>query len=149
MTAQAQKIWIVDLNDIESRFESKVEMATHLDGLEKLPDGRLSLMVDHGPVTGWRRVFGVKRDVSGCFSVEWYSHYASLIFLGDSWSEYRVRDTARPVQSSDDDRTRIAHGEFQAHPIDECMEKGRAFTAIREYLKTGERPTWLTYKFVS
>ena len=61
---------------------------------------------------------------------------------------YRALDTARPVSATDEERRTIAHGEVTPHPAAECMEKGRAFQAIGEFLTTCTRPNWLSYRYV-
>jgi hypothetical protein len=73
---------------------------------------------------------------------------AALIFLDDAWSEYRAIDVERPVQPSEDVRKRTSHGEFLPYPIGECMSVERAFAAIAHYVAEGERPPWLTYRYV-
>jgi hypothetical protein len=65
-----------------------------------------------------------------------------------AWSEYRAIDAKHPVLPSEQVKRNIAHGELSPHPTEECMEKGWAFIAIREYINNGKRPDWLTYKYV-
>jgi hypothetical protein len=141
--------WVIEVNEKDTRFRTTEEVISHLGKLEATPTGKASLLLDLGPVSGWKRFLGApKRDVSPCCAVEWDGPYGSLIFHDDAWSEYRVIDEARPVQATEDQRRRIAHGEPTPHPVEECMEKARAFAAIREYLGSRTRPSWLKYKYV-
>jgi hypothetical protein len=148
MSTDAREAWIADSDGVETRFDSKEQITAHLSSLEQQARGRVSIKIDHGPIRGWRRFLGMKRDVTPCFAVEWDSDYASLIFLDDAWSEYRAIDGAHPVVPSEEVRRNIAHGELRPHPIAECMEKARAFAAIRDFLSRGSRPDWLTYEYV-
>jgi hypothetical protein len=93
-------------------------------------------------------LLGAKRNVTPCFAVEWNSGYASLIFLDDAWSEYWAIDGTRRVAPDEAVRRNIAHGEAEPHPIAECMEKARAFAAMRQFILQGNCPDWLTYKYV-
>ena len=141
--------WIVEVNDDDTRLRTVSEVLDHLGRLEAQPSGKAAVMIDRGPVSGWKRFLGgAKRDISPCFAVEWDGPYASLIFHDDAWSEYRVMDEARPVQATEETRKRIAHGEPAPHPVAECMEKQRAFEAIRQYVRELTRPGWLKYRYV-
>ena len=88
-------------------------------------------------------------DVSPCFSLEWYDGYGSIIFYDENWSEYRGVDKDHPVEIGDDVRVKIAHGELSPHPMQECMMAPRAFDAAIDFLKTGSRPSWISYTFIS
>jgi hypothetical protein len=80
--------------------------------------------------------------------VVWDSGVASLTFLDDAWSEYRASDGTRRGTPREEVRIKIAHGEPIPHPVEQCMEKARAFVAMREFLTQGKRPDWLTYKYI-
>ena len=148
MSTDAREAWIADSDEVETRFDSKEQITAHLCSLEQQARGDVCIKIDHGPIRGWRRFLGMKRDVTACFAVEWDSGYASLIFFDDAGSEYRVIDGAHPVAPSEQVRRNIAHGELRPHPIVECMDKTRAFAAIRDFLSRDSRPDWLTYKYV-
>jgi hypothetical protein len=148
MNIGASEAWIADVDEVERRFETDEGLAAHVSELERQSRGRLWILIDRGPRTGWRRWLGAKRNVTPCLSVEWNSDYASLIFLDEAWSEYRAIDVTHPVVPSDDLRRKIAHGELSPHPTEECMEKARAFNAIREFIYKGDPPDWLTYEYV-
>ena len=148
VTANKCEAWIADIDEVEARFDSKEQIAAYLSGIEQQPRGHVWVLTDHGPIKGWRRFLGLKCVVSPCFTVEWDSDYASLIFLDDVWSEYRAMDVSHPVAPNEEVRRRIAHGEVGPHPTAECMEKARAFAAIRYFLIQGVRPDWLTYNCV-
>ena len=148
VTANKCEAWIADIDEVEARFDSKEQIAAYLSGIEQQPRGHVWVLTDHGPIKGWRRFLGLKCVVSPCFTVEWDSDYASLIFLDDVWSEYRAMDVSHPVAPNEEVRRRIAHGEVGPHPTASCMEKARAFAAIRYFLIQGVRPDWLTYNCV-
>jgi len=140
--------WIVETNEVDRRFHTIGEVLGHLEGLEAQPSGQASVRVARVPVTGWKRFLGVVGQDSPCFAVEWDGPYASLIFHDDAWSEYRAIDESHPVQPTEDQRRRIAHGELTPHPLEECMDKARAFTAMREYFGGRARPSWLKYRYI-
>jgi hypothetical protein len=148
MNLPVEAEWIAEFDGVETRFPSKDQLAGYLASLNTRPTGCVSVLIDRGPVRGWRGLLGPKRDVVSCFSVEWDGAYASLIFHDNAWSEYRAIDHERPVWPTDDERRKIAHGELTPPPQDECMDKTRAFTAISEFLRIGARPGWLSYKYV-
>ncbi len=148
MNTDTGEAWIADIDEVETRFDTKEQIAAHLSHLEQQPRGHVSILIDRGPVKGWRQFLGAKRNVRPCFAVEWDSGYASLIFFDDAESEYRAVDGAHPVTPSEEVRCNIAHGELRPHPIAECMEKPRAFAALRDFIRQGSRPDWLTYNYV-
>lgn len=140
--------WEIELNEVDSTVSSLKALVEQLALAERLPQGRLALSADAGPRPLWQRILGARRWVDIFFAVEWYGEYASLIFLDENGSEYRALDHVAPVSPSEEVRTKIAHGEIRPHLIEECMGKDRAFTAIREFLQSGERPAWLRYRYV-
>lgn len=140
--------WIIELNEVDSRIEKLAELSAHIDGAESLPQGSLSIYSDVGPRPLWQRMFGAKRIVVSYFSLEWYAEFASLIFHDDDWSEFRSLDQECPVAPPSDVRLKIAHGELKPHPQEECLMKSRAFEAVRAFIACGDRPSWLTYRFV-
>ena len=148
MRIGTSEAWIAEVDEVETRFDTNQRLAAHVSELERQVSGRLWILIDHGPMKGWRRFLGAKRDVSPCLSVEWDSEYASLTFLDDAWSEYRALDVTHPVMPGEQVRRNIAHGELSPHPTEECLEKARAFIAIREFISKGSRPDWLRYKYV-
>jgi len=140
--------WIVQADGADERCGSVDGVLECLANLEARTSGQAAVTIDLGPVTGWKRFLGIKNQSSPCFAVEWDGAYASLIFHDDAWSEYRAIDEAQPVQPTEAQRKRIAHGEPEPHPVAECMDKTRAFRAMREYLGDRQRPAWLKYCYV-
>ena len=141
--------WYFELNDEDHVFASAREATDAVQACQDLAQGRLSISYDDGPRPRWQRFFGLApRYVSVFAALEWADGFASLIFLDDNWSEYRVLDDKNPVTPSDDIRARIAHGESFPCLANECMDKVRAFQALQEALQTGARPGWLSYRFV-
>lgn len=148
MVEQTSGYWVIEIDDVETPFSTTDGAISFVDKLQGQGRGQAMLTLDFGPVQGWKRFFGANRIVSPCCSIEWSGPFASLIFHDDAWSEYRVIDESHPVQATDEQRCRIAHGELTPHPLEECMEQPRAFAAIREYLGSRTRPGWLKYKYV-
>ena len=140
--------WYLELNGTDQTFASAKEVADALGAYQGLDQGRASISYDDGPRPGWQRFLGLApRYISGFAVLEWADGFASLIFLDDNWSEYRVLDNI-PVAPPEAVRVKIAHGESLPRPVNECMDKARAFQALLEALQIGVRPGWLSYRFV-
>jgi hypothetical protein len=145
----AHPVWVLDVDGIETRCTSRDAVIEGLAAVEARQRGRLTVRLDRGQARGALRVLGAaERDVTPCFAAEWVDRYAGLIFLDDDWSEYRASDAARPVTVDESLRLQIAHGEGRPQPAEECMDKGRAFEAMRHFVTYGVRPEWLTYRYV-
>jgi hypothetical protein len=140
--------WPVEIDEVDTAFDRPEELGRHVADLGKQPAGRFAILLDRGPVDGWRRFLGRKRDVSPFLAIEWHGPYPSLIFHDDAWSKYRALDRTHPVPATEEERRHIAHGEPVGPPPEECMDKGRAFQAIAESLETQVRPPWLDYRYV-
>ena len=149
MDIQSVGTWFVEHNESELTISSFAELKKIISQAEGVDSGRLWIGVDGGPRPWWHRLLGTQpRYVNSLFSLEWFGQYASLIFHDENWSEYRVIDKEYPVTPDEGTRLKIAQGEKQPNLIEECMNKERAFTAISEFIKTGAKPTWLTYHLV-
>ncbi len=88
------------------------------------------------------------RDVEPCFWLAKSGDAAAITFLDGAWSEYRATDPDRPVQVTAEQRTALSCGEPSPAPPELCLQSARAFAAAAEYLRRGERPGWLTYRYV-
>jgi hypothetical protein len=142
--------WLFNVDDLDSRFPSDETLLAALAPFELSTLGRFSLHLDRGPSPRWRRLLlGQLRDITPCLSIEWAHDYASLIFLDENWSEYRVLDQQHPVSPPLGVRALLAHGELLPHPVNECMLRDRAFEAVRHFILHRTRPDWLAYRFVS
>src|SRR5689334_4768810 len=121
MDISAIRPWYFELNDKKRTFDSSREVTDAVAACQELEQGRLSISYDDGPRPKWQRFLGLApRFVSGFAALEWANGFASLVFLDDNWSEYRVLDTQRPVSPSEDTRVRISHGEQSPQPLNEC-----------------------------
>jgi len=140
--------WIVESNGVDDMVATMDDVSRQLSVAEQSAEGSLSICADLGPRPLWQRILGAKRNVISYFMLEWADGYASLIFHDEKWSEFRAIDKEHPVAPSESTRLKMAHGELRPHPIEECMEKKRAFDAVRHLLQTGERPSWLSYRYV-
>ena len=145
-------MWIVEFGDDSRRFKRKSDVFPYLSELVRQhPSGRAVVDEDVGGRSWFLRfVFGLHpRFLQMHFTIEWSSEVASLIFLDDAASEYRAKDTEKPILADEATRKTIAHGEVTPHPLEQCMSLGRTRQAIDEYLKTGVRPEWLQYEYVA
>lgn len=148
MSLLSYQSWNLELGAEQTTVTSLDELRSRVSDAASLESGRLFLCADAGPRPFWQRIFGVSRYSDFLFAIEWFDDYASLIFLDPNASEYRALDTGQPVRPPEDIRRRIAHGEVQPPPAEECMLKVRAFRALEDFLRTGERPEWLSYRLV-
>jgi Immunity protein Imm1 len=95
------------------------------------------------------RLFGASdRDIEPCFWLAKAGEVAALTFLDGAWSEYRASDPAYPVQATADQQMALSCGEPTPAPPEVCLQSARALQAAIEYLQSGERPSWLTYRYV-
>ena len=149
MDLSAINLWHLELNDSDHTLVSAAAVAEAVLVAQLSDRGKLSVSYDDGPRPRWQQLFGLApRSASGFAALEWAGDFASLIFLDNNWSEHRALDTQHPVDPPDVVRTQIAHGELAHHPTSECMAKARAFQALQEALQSGNRPGWLSYRFV-
>ena len=142
--------WTVEFGD-ESRTSGQKEDV--LPCLARLftenGSGRIVISEDVGGRSWLPRLLGLAPRISQMhLAIEWSSDVASLIFFDDAASEYRAKDPERPIQTDEDTRRAIAHGELKPHPLDECLGLVRAREAIQEFMRTGDRPNWLQYEYV-
>lgn len=148
MNPSSEPRWFLTLNDMNIPVSSVTAILHEVDKAERLADGRFVVSYDDGPTPWWRRMLGNNRYVSGLFALEWTGNYAKLIFLDENWSEHHVSDKEQFADPGDTVRTKISHGASVPCNPKECMDKTRAFIAIRETLSSGNRPEWLSYRFV-
>lgn len=149
MNIASVETWFVCINNSDISVSSVAELRRQIAHAKDVESGRLSVCIDAGPRPWWHRFFGAERYTVSLFALEWYDQYASLIFHDEDWSEYRSIDRDQPVAPDGEVRIKIAHGEVKPHPIDECMRKERAFSAVNSYLESGIRPGWLSYRYIA
>lgn len=142
--------YIVEQNEVETRFETVEEVCDLLDRLETEASADFWVGIDRGRRPSWvRRLFGMsERLVTPCFSIERAGEVATLTFLDDAWSEYRAVDPDRPVDVSEELRRKVSGGEPTPADPEVCMTATRAFAAARHYLLNGVRPDWMSYRYV-
>lgn len=144
--------WIVEINNDETDarvFASAEALRAFIAASRTAAAGQLAGFLDCGPAPWWERFLGGgSRKQNPRFAIEWYGEFASLIFLDDNASEYRVLDHEQPVDPPDAIRLHLAHGELQPHPSEQCMRAVRAWDALNEFIERGVRPAWLTYRYV-
>ena len=148
MTIVSHKAWQLEDNDTETAVDSIAALRDQIAASGSSEGGRLSVSADAGPRPLWQRLLGANRYVEMFFAVEWYQGHAALIFYDENSSEYRALDKEHPVAPSPEIRARISHGESEPCPSEECMSQPRAFRALAEFLQSGTRPTWLSYRYV-
>ena len=135
MDIRSAKRWTLVLNNVESLLDSLTKVGQLVAQAESLETGRLTVCADGGERPWWHRILGAPRWVISFFALDWRENRARLIFHDEDWSEYRATD---PGEFTDGARK----------PEDEWIAKDRAFEAVREFLESGSRPSWLSYRFV-
>jgi hypothetical protein len=136
MDVRSAKRWILTLNDVESLLDSIQKLGQLVVQAKSLENGRLTVCADGGERPWWHRILGARRWVISFFALDWKENRARLIFHDEDWSEYRASD---PAQLKSDDVVKT---------MDEWIVKDRAFEAVLEFLESGSRPSWLSYRFV-
>lgn len=140
--------WFVEVGDVRHVVDTAAQAIPIVTDAFTRPRGRIDISHDDGARPWWQRFLGASpRYVSGFAAIEWADDFACLIFLDDTWSEYRVVDAQSPVQVPPGIRTEIAHGESTT-PDRHCMRKQRGVDGLLEALRTGVRPAWLSYDVV-
>ncbi len=121
-----------------------------LNLIESNPDGRIELDEDVGARSWIGRLFGLfPRIYQIHILIEWHEDIASLIFVDDADSEYRAKSTGDEETKTEEKRRKIAHGELEPHPIEQCLLVSEATRAITDYLESMKRPDWIAYEYVA
>jgi hypothetical protein len=151
-TVTSRGMWICENPDGEEAvFDRKDQVFPFTSRvIKEKARGRIAVAEDVGARSSLLRfIFAMNpRIIQNHIALEWADNAASLIFFDDAESEYRAQDFQNPKSFSEEIRKKIAHGEPEPHPADECMSLERALTAMDEYLNTGKRPGWLKYRYV-
>lgn len=144
--------WIAQLDSDDrndQRFSSAENLLEFIASAAQRRSGRLEVAIDKGRRSNWGRFLGLSdRIIAQCLAVEWTEHVASLIFFDDADSEFRALDPEHPVQTSEESRRQVSHGEATPTPMDECMAVSRAWEAIRHFIRHRTRPDWLSCRYV-
>lgn len=143
--------YIVEVNESETRSPNLESVLGLLAKVATSERAEVWVQIDHGRRRrSWlERLFGVSdRHIEPCFWLAKIGDVAALTFLDAAWSEYRATDPACPVEATEDQRLALSCGEPTPAPLEVCLRADRAFTAATEYLARGERPGWLTYRYV-
>lgn len=154
MEIMSDFVWVVEVEEgVHLRFPNGGQLKALLDEQDQLDNGQVFVQKEHGMIRArwWQRVFGSPayiRDLEFCFMLDWHGPYASLVFLDGAGSEYRALDLKQPVDAPEEIRLQLSGGEPTPAPAKECMQKTRAFAAVREFIDTGMRPEWLSYRYV-
>lgn len=149
MDSEGNNSWHVELDDRKRLYRSLEEIDTVLLYAQSMQSGHLRVGKDGGLRPWWQRFLGMQsRYVDSLFALEWSNQLACLLFHDENWSEYRAIDESPPVTANEELRLEFSNNVENSAPIDECMDKDRAFQAVREYLAQSSRPSWLKYRFV-
>jgi hypothetical protein len=144
--------WVAEVEEeVPTRFQTAEELKAFLAELEQTVSGHLVIDKDYGLFRPrwWERLLGRSgRDRRVCFMLGWRGSYARLDFMDDCGSVYIALDHEQPVDAPEDIRLQLSGGEPTPAPPEECMQKTRAFAAAREFIDTGTRPEWLSYRYV-
>ena len=146
----ATETYIVEQNEWETRFETAGAVCNFLDRVGADEAVELWVMRDPGRRRGWlQRLVGMsERLILPCFHLQKEGAAAVLTFLDDAWSEYRALDPQQRISVSEAVRMKLSCGEPTPAPPEVCLAPERAFEAAKHYLMQGERPEWLTYRYV-
>lgn len=143
--------YIVEWSGSEARLPDARRVCELLEQIVAVDAADVWVLIDHGRrQRSWlERLFGVSdRDIEPCFWLAQAGNVAALTFLDGAWSEYRATDPDRPVRATTEQRMALSGGEPTPAPLEVCLPSARAFAAAVEYLQRGERPNWLTYRYV-
>lgn len=121
MTISKHRLWFTEHNGRRLELESIAEIERFLTESEASRDGHLSVTADTGPRPWWHQLFGARRYVWIYFIADWKGDAATLTFMDEDG------------------------GEHLAPPL----TKARAFDAMREFVRTGERPKGLEYTYTA
>jgi hypothetical protein len=144
-------MFIVEVNESETRLPDSRSVCGLLCQIATAVEVSLWVKIDHGPRRRnlLQRLFGASaRDIEQCFWLAKAGDVAVLTFLDRAWSEYRSTDPAYPVQATAEQRIALSAGEPTPAPPEVCLQVDRALQAAIEYLQSGERPSWLTYRYL-
>lgn len=143
------RVWIGELDEVETRFQSRDALIRFVRELRVKSAGRLCAFAECGLRPRWKRLLGMSEyECFSLFALEWSDGAAALIFNDDDWSEYRAVDSDSKVEAPESVRLRIAHGDSRPWPADQTLDAARAFLAVGEYLEGLRRPEWLQYRYI-
>ena len=144
--------WVAEVEeDVPIRFQTAEELKAFFAELEQTESGHLVIYKDCGLFRPhwWERLLGRSGwDRRVCFILDWRGSYARLDFLDKRGSVYTALDHEQPVDTPEEIRFQLSGGEPTPAPPEECMQKARAFAAAGEFIDTGMRPEWLSYRYV-
>jgi hypothetical protein len=142
--------YIFEWDKVDTRLQTPDQVCDFLDQVAAVQSADVSVMIDHGRQPNWFDwLLGARGSLtSPCFNLQKEGEVARLIFGDEAWSEYRAMDPEHPVEAEEDVRRKLSMGELGPAPPEECLDAGRAFGAARHYLLHGERPHWLSYRYV-
>lgn len=135
-------------------FETSEELKAFLLQVEQTQEGGIFVSKDYGkrPVKGWWRRLFLGSEVwerEPCFTIYWYSDYATLSFEDRGYIYHAIdHPMYQPGDIPEEIRVRLNNDEPTPAPMEECLLKQRAFKAVHEFIDTGNRPSWLSYRKV-
>jgi hypothetical protein len=150
MLEQAIPTYVIEHDELQTRFTSAAEMCAHLDRLAEHDNFDVWVLLDVGRRRGWLwRLLGYNAQVlTPCFHLEKAGEFAALTFLDDAWSEYRAVDPDRGVEAPVEVRLKLSGGEPNPASPEICFSAEKALAAAKHFLLEGKKPNWLTYQFV-
>ncbi|MFC1851247.1 hypothetical protein ACFL27_13710 [candidate division CSSED10-310 bacterium] len=139
--------WFITIGENDEIIDSLDEVRKKVVAAQSLDQGSINLCAAAGPRPWWHRIFGTDRFIRSYFICEWYGDFAAIIFLDEKGSEYRAIDEENQTNVDVEVRKNISFGNYVALQEIYCLTKRRAFSALIEFIETGIRPDWLSYKF--
>jgi hypothetical protein len=140
--------YLVEVNESEAQVSDEAGVCKRLVQIATMEMAEVLVLLDHGPrQRNWlQRLLRVSdRIVEPCFWLGKAGEVAALTFLDGAWSEYRATDPAYPVEATLEQRQALWCEESTPAPPEVCLQVSRALQAAIEYLRSGERPSWLAY----
>ncbi|MEM7145021.1 MAG: hypothetical protein AAF591_07775 [Verrucomicrobiota bacterium] len=146
-------VWTIEVGD-EASFKHLDSKSAVFPALEEIiaadSDGRVCVDEDVGE-NSWfsRTILRLNPRIQAMrFAIEWSGEICSLIFFDDAVSEYRAISSDPSRELDGETRLKVSHGQEAPHPLDECLSLSEGLRAIRDFLDSGSRPSWLDYRYV-
>ena len=132
-------------------FRSAEELKSFLVELERREAGKLHIFKDYGkrPLRWWQRLFRIADwHRLPCLTLFWCDRYATLMFHDEASSDYHALEPQPAADVPTEIRLQLNYEEPTPAPPEECLQKSCAFAAACEFIDTGRRPKWLSYRYV-
>jgi hypothetical protein len=141
--------YFVELSEVETRLPDVDAVFVFLDRAFLGDFEELWVAVDCGTrKRSWfeRALGSGEQDIRSLCMLQKSGELAALTFVDDAMSEYLATDPVNPTSPTDAQRMALSSGEPTPAPVELCLQADRTLRAAKEYLRSGERPQWLSYR---